>query len=113
LIAAGVKEHATHPRVTCLVMKNDRHLRRQRVHNRIVEPDLKGYEMTAKKVVEVVVPQEGKHVPLGLMNAQQALDLPADMDVRISHPDRPAGATDLFMDRAELRDHLEAEGDFA
>lgn len=68
--------------------------------------------MTTKKIVEVVVPQGASHVPLGLMNVQQALDLPADIDVRIAHPGSPVdGATDLFMDRSELRDHLSGQSD--
>ncbi len=67
--------------------------------------------MKSKKLVEVTVPQGSDHVPLGIMNAQQALDLPADIDVRVTHPDRTATAADLFMDRSELRAHLRASGE--
>ncbi|MNE33803.1 hypothetical protein D3C80_1274940 [compost metagenome] len=67
--------------------------------------------MKSKKLVEVTVPHGSDHVPLGIMNAQQALDLPADIEVRVTHPDRTGAAADLFMDRSELRAHLRASGE--
>jgi hypothetical protein len=57
-----------------------------------------------KKIVEVSVKDDdGERVPVGIMNAKQALSLPEEMDVSVSHPDRKAGATDEFIDRDELR----------
>ena len=54
-----------------------------------------------KKIVEVTVTKDGgEQVPVGIMNAKQALSLPEEMDVSVSHPDRKAGAT---IDRDELR----------
>src|SRR5882762_6001692 len=57
-----------------------------------------------KKIVEVTVTNDGgEQVPVGIMNANQALSLPEEMDVSVSHPDRKAGATDELIGRDELR----------
>ncbi len=56
-----------------------------------------------KPLVEVAARTEDGRVPLGIMNTKQALDLPEELDVEISHPDKEAGATDHFIDRNELR----------
>jgi hypothetical protein len=57
-----------------------------------------------KKIVEVTATNDGgEQVPVGIMNAKQALSLPAGMDVSVSHPDRETGATDQFIGRDELR----------
>jgi hypothetical protein len=56
-----------------------------------------------KPLVEVAAKTEDGRVPLGIMNTKQALDLPEELDVEISHPDKEAGATDHFIDRDELR----------
>ncbi|MBB3558727.1 hypothetical protein LVY75_22570 [Sinorhizobium sp. B11] len=56
-----------------------------------------------KPLVEVAARTEEGRVPLGIMNTKQALDLPEELDVEISHPDEEAGATDNFIDRDELR----------
>lgn len=56
-----------------------------------------------KPLVEVAAKTEDGRVPLGIMNTKQALDLPEELDVEISHPDKEAGATDHFIDREELR----------
>ncbi|EPE96436.1 hypothetical protein [Rhizobium grahamii] len=55
-------------------------------------------------MVEVAVTSEGERVALGIMNAQQALSLPKNIDIEISHPDHEAGATDTFIDREELKE---------
>ena len=57
-----------------------------------------------KKIVEVTVTNDdGEKVPIGIMNAKQALSLPEDMDVSVSHPDHDLGPTDEFIGRDELR----------
>lgn len=56
-----------------------------------------------KKIVEVTATNDGgKQVPVGIMNTNQALSLPQEMDISVSHPDREAGA-DEFIGRDELR----------
>lgn len=57
-----------------------------------------------KKIVEVTVTTDGgKQIPIGIMNAKQALSLPDEMDVAVSHPNREAGTTDALVDRARLQ----------
>jgi hypothetical protein len=56
-----------------------------------------------KPLVEVAARTVDGRVPLGIMNTRQALDLPEELDVEISHPDKEAGVTDHFIDRDELR----------
>ena len=64
--------------------------------------------MTSKKqLVEVAVDTEDGRIPLGIMNADQALALPDDLDVEVSHPDHEPGNTDLFIQKDELRRHLD------
>ncbi|MBX5000772.1 hypothetical protein [Rhizobium lentis] len=60
-----------------------------------------------KPLVEVAVETEEGRVPLGIMNAKQALSLPDDIDVKVSHPDHEAGSTDNFIPKDELRRHLD------
>ncbi|PDT10067.1 hypothetical protein CO670_31125 [Rhizobium sp. J15] len=60
-----------------------------------------------KKLVEVAVDTEEGRVPLGIMNAKQALALPDDLDLEVSHPDHEPGSTDHFIQKKELRRHLE------
>ncbi|MBB3916877.1 hypothetical protein [Rhizobium fabae] len=56
-----------------------------------------------KKIVEVTATNDGgKQVPVGIMNTKQALSLPQEMDISVSHPDREASA-DEFIGRDELR----------
>lgn len=58
-------------------------------------------------IVEVSVTNaEGDRVPVGLMNTEQALSLPQELDIKISHPEHQAGETETFMDRATLQDHV-------
>lgn len=58
-------------------------------------------------IVEVsVTSAEGERIPVGLMNTEQALSLPHDMNIEVSHPDHDAGDTEIFMDRATFQDHL-------
>jgi hypothetical protein len=60
-------------------------------------------------IVEVsVTSANGDRVPVGLMNTQQALSLPPEFDIEVSHPAHEAGSTDILMDRATLQDHIDA-----
>lgn len=60
-----------------------------------------------RAIVEVsVTSAEGDRIAIGLMNTEQALSLPHEMDIEVSHPDHQTGDTETFMDRAMLRDHL-------
>jgi hypothetical protein len=56
-----------------------------------------------RPLVEVAAKTEDGRVPLGIMTTKQALDLPEELDVEISHPDKEAGATDHFIDKDELK----------
>ncbi|MEV4608917.1 hypothetical protein MRBLMR1_003985 [Neorhizobium sp. LMR1-1-1.1] len=58
--------------------------------------------MDRKKVVEVAVEADGGLVPVGIMNLDQALALPDEIDAKISQPEQAAGAVDLFVDRREV-----------
>ncbi len=59
-------------------------------------------------IVEVSVTNpDGDRIPVGLMNTQQALSLPPEIDIEVSHPAHQAGSTDIFMDRAALQDHVD------
>lgn len=58
--------------------------------------------MDRKRVVEVAVESNGGLVPVGIMNLDQALALPDEIDAKISHPEEAAGPADLFVDRREL-----------
>jgi len=58
--------------------------------------------MDRKRVVEVAVESNGGLVPVGVMNLDQALALPDEIDAKISHPEKAAGADDLCVDRREL-----------
>ncbi|WJH38449.1 hypothetical protein N7E02_07460 (plasmid) [Aliirhizobium terrae] len=57
-----------------------------------------------RKVVEVVAELEDGVTALGIMNAEQAMSLPSDVDVKISHPDDEPGKTDRFLDRYEFQE---------
>ncbi|WFU86519.1 hypothetical protein QA644_15575 [Rhizobium sp. CC1099] len=54
------------------------------------------------KIVEATVKVDGKRVPLGIMNAQQALDMPAEEGMKFSHPDGKPGETDVLLNREQL-----------
>lgn len=56
-----------------------------------------------KKVVEVVAEGEDGVIPLGIMNVEQAMTLPSDVDVKISHPEDEPGGSERFLDREEFR----------
>jgi hypothetical protein len=56
-------------------------------------------------IVEVTVASEDGRVAVGIMNADQALELSDTVDVEVSHPDHKAGETDVFIGSEELRDH--------
>ncbi len=55
-----------------------------------------------KALVEVAARTEDGRLPLGIMNTKRALNLPDDLDVEISHPDKEPGVTDHFIDKEEL-----------
>ena len=55
-----------------------------------------------KKVVEVVAEGEDGTIPLGIMNVEQAMTLPSNVYVKISHPEDEPGETDRFLDREEF-----------
>ncbi|MBX4926659.1 hypothetical protein [Rhizobium binae] len=59
-----------------------------------------------KPLVEVAVETEEGQVPLGIMNAKQAMSLPDELDVKVSHPDHEPGSTDNFIRKDELHRHL-------
>jgi hypothetical protein len=61
-------------------------------------------------IVEVAVTSDGQRIPMGLMSAEQALSLPEEIDVEVSHPQHEAGATDIYISRDELKEHVEAQG---
>ena len=61
-------------------------------------------------IVEVAVKSEGQRIPMGLMSAEQALSLPEDIDVEVSHPEHEAGATETFISRDDLKEHVETRG---
>ncbi|MDM9646825.1 hypothetical protein [Rhizobium sp. S163] len=61
------------------------------------------------KLVEVAVTSDGQRVPMGLMSTEQALSLPEDIDVEVSHPEHEAGATDTYISRDELKEHVEEQ----
>jgi hypothetical protein len=56
-------------------------------------------------IVEVAVTSEEGRVAVGIMNAEQALELADSVDVEVSHPDHEAGETDVFIGADELREH--------
>ncbi|MFS2153321.1 hypothetical protein [Rhizobium sp. Rhizsp42] len=61
------------------------------------------------KIVEVAVTSDGDRIPLGLMNAEQALELPEEIEIEVSHPDHEAGSTDTFISKGELAEHVAAD----
>jgi hypothetical protein len=56
-------------------------------------------------IVEVTVASDEGRVAVGIMKADQALELSDTVDVEVSHPDHKAGETDVFIGSEELRDH--------
>lgn len=56
-------------------------------------------------IVEVTVASEQGRVAVGIMNADQALELSDTVDLEVSHPDHKAGETDVFIGTQELREH--------
>lgn len=61
------------------------------------------------KIVEIAVTTDGDRIPLGLMNAEQALELPDQIEIEVSHPEHEAGSTEIFISKDELAEHLTAE----
>ena len=58
-----------------------------------------------KPLVEVVVSTEKGKVPLGIMNTDQALALPDEIEAKVSHPDHKPGETDVYIPLDELERH--------
>ena len=58
-----------------------------------------------KPLVEVVVSTKKGKVPLGIMNTEQALALPDEIDAKVSHPDHKPGETDVYIPLNELEQH--------
>jgi hypothetical protein len=58
-----------------------------------------------KPLVEVVVSTSKGKVPLGIMNTEQALALPDEIDAKVSHPDHKPGETDVYIPLEELERH--------
>ncbi|MGO4350884.1 hypothetical protein AB4Z25_02990 [Rhizobium sp. RAF36] len=61
-----------------------------------------------KPLVEVVVSTAEGKVPMGIMNTEQALALPDDIDAKVSHPDHKVGETDVYIPIKELEQHAVA-----
>jgi len=57
---------------------------------------------TKKPIAQVTINADKGRVPVGIMNAEQALKLPDCPEKEFSHPDHEAGATDIFVRRVEL-----------
>jgi hypothetical protein len=58
------------------------------------------------QIVEVAVNSGGDRIPVGLMNAGQALALPEEIEFEVSHPDHEAGATETFISTDELLERV-------
>jgi hypothetical protein len=58
-----------------------------------------------KPLVEVVVATSEGKVPLGIMNTEQALALPEEIEAKVSHPDHKPGETDVYIPLDELEQH--------
>lgn len=54
-----------------------------------------------------VLNAEGDRVPVGLMNAQQALSLPKEMDFEVLLAGEDAEQNEILMDRAKLKEHMD------
>ena len=55
-----------------------------------------------KKMVEATVKKRGKRVAVGIMNTNQALDMPETEGMEFSHPDEKPGETDVRLAQKEL-----------
>lgn len=64
--------------------------------------------MTTSKtpLVEVVTITPNGPVALGIVNAEQALALPDDLGVLVSHPDLEPGTTDVYVEKHLVREAL-------
>jgi hypothetical protein len=54
------------------------------------------------KIVEAVVKNGDRRVPVGLVTVKQALDMPEKAIFEFSHPAFEAGKTDVFLSREAL-----------
>ena len=57
---------------------------------------------TKRAIVEAAIETQFERLPIGLMSAKQALDLPDADGVLFSHPDEEAGTTNTYVSQAEL-----------
>jgi hypothetical protein len=56
-----------------------------------------------RKIVEAVVRDGERRVPVGLVNVKQALELSSTGQFEFSHPAHEAGRTDVFVTHETLR----------
>lgn len=61
-----------------------------------------------KTLVEVVVPTPEGKLPLGIMNVEQALSLPDDIEAEVLNPGSKPGEKDAYMPVENLEKHPEA-----
>ncbi|MBW9064366.1 hypothetical protein JNB71_13645 [Rhizobium herbae] len=64
-----------------------------------------------KKMVEATVKVGGKRVALGIMNTEQALDMPAEKGMKFSHPGGKPGETDVLLTPKALKQALRQRPD--
>ncbi|MDE1991667.1 MAG: hypothetical protein KGI75_04155 [Rhizobiaceae bacterium] len=64
---------------------------------------------TKQAIVEAAIETQLERLPIGLMSAKQALELPDAEGVIFSHPDEEAGTTNTYVSQAELGSILEPE----
>jgi hypothetical protein len=55
------------------------------------------------KIVEAVVRDGDRRIPVGLVNVKQALEMPQRNIFEFSHPAHEAGKTDIYVTRDVLR----------
>jgi len=54
------------------------------------------------KIVEAVVRNGDRRIPVGLVSVKQALEMPEKGTFEFSHPAYEAGKTDIFVNRETL-----------
>jgi hypothetical protein len=61
------------------------------------------------KIVEIAVATNGDRIAFGLMNAEQALELPDEIEMEVSSPEHEAGSTETFISKGELAEQVMAD----
>ena len=56
------------------------------------------------RIVEATVKLDGERVPVGIMSAEMAADLPAEAGMKFSHPEGEPGDGEKLLTQAELQD---------